>query len=391
MEDNAGIKSDGIPIVTFAEFQVVDLSGPIAGSDHVNCYELERAYLNAAEAAHLSGSDVDTRVYRLLAALCSLHFKVDDPAYVYGPQWTINGRRTAIPEDFRGDQNSALEHIIMQLPNPGLRARVADVVWINNRRSQTAAMAVMEAYCEAVEGLMRGRYRDRVDLQSKVSVEQIDLIHRALQVASQTHKRGRIPDRIQRNLHELYTIAQHAVEPIPFVRIGRLRLLHDLITNQELAADAEAVAQLAAPNAHPLAIKSVWDLAADAHAKTDAVASRQCRLNGVDQTLAMRKAVQGHTLAVASWTRTAISELRLIPDTRQQREDLRRELRQLQEAAQDDFGTFTIPLDLGDMQAGIIEVFSYLSLPKLLLQFALLAQPRKMEELRVQTQLSHSQ
>jgi hypothetical protein len=331
MEDAAATPETSGPArnVTMEEFQVVGLAGPIAGIDQIDCHVLEQAYLRAAEAAHAAGREIETRAYCLLASLCGLHFKIDDPATVFGPQWVMNGRRTAIPEDFRGDQNSVLEAIITQLSNPGLRARVVDVAWINNRRARTAAIAAIEAYCEAVEGLMSGRYRDRFELAFKVSVEQVNLIHRALQIASQINKRGQIPDRIQQNLSNLYVDAQHAIEPIPFGRLGRLRLHHELIADDQLAADAEAMALLAAEQSrtYPLAIKAVWDLAADVHAKSgDAVASRRCRLNGVNQTLAMRNEVQGHALAVASWTRTAISELRNIPDTREQRENLRHEL-----------------------------------------------------------------
>jgi hypothetical protein len=49
------------------------------------------------------------------------------------------------------------------------------------------------------------------------------------------------------------------------------------------------------------------------------------------------------TLTDASWIRTAIGELRHIPDTKDLREDLCRELRQLQEVAQDEFAFLRRP------------------------------------------------
>ena len=93
-----------------------------------------------------------------------------------------------------------------------------------------------------------------------------------------------------------------------------------------------------------MAIKAVWDLAAEAQTQAgDPAASRQCELNSVQQTLEMRKQVGGAS-AAAHWTRTAISELRTIQGTQAQREVLRLELRELQEKAQDDFGIFAVPL-----------------------------------------------
>ncbi len=384
LDPDSGETLVALVLVTVEDFRSVDLTAPIAGLDRVDCHAFERAYQQASESARTASRAIESNAYRLLASLCSLHFKVEDRAGVFGPQLVMSGRRTAIPDDFRGEQNHALEKIIPDLANPGLRARIADVVWTNDRRAGAAARAAVDAYCEAVEGLGNGRYRDRFENQPQASVEEIDLIHRALQIVGQISKKGQIPDRVGDNLTRLYELARHAVESIPFERIGRLRLYYGLISATELATDAEALAQVSAeqPKTDPLAIKKVWDLAAEAREKSgDAAASRRCRLNGVDQTLAMRNMVQGAS-AAASWIRTAISELRHIPDTREQRENLRRELRQLQEAAQDDYGTFSTPLDLSGMQAGAIEVFSGLTLPEILKQFALIVRPRTMEELR---------
>lgn len=386
--EDAALPDDPPPVaftlVTLDELEAVDLTTPIADVDQVDCHVLEQRYQQAAIAAEAVGEAVAGRVYRLLASLCSFHFKVEDRAGAFGPQLVLNDRRTAIPDDFRGAQNQALAAILPDIAHPGLRARIADTVWTNDRRQVAAANVAIDAYCEALEGLGTGLYRGRLEHQAQASFEEIDLVHRALQIASQINKKGQVPERVRDNITRLYETAKLAVEPIPFERVGRTRLLHQLISPAELAADAENVglAAMRQPKTYPLAIKAVWTLGAFAREQAgDTTGAQEFRLKAIDQTLAMRNEVHGAS-AAASWIRTAISELRHIPDTKDLRESLHRELRQVQEIAHDEFGVFATPLDLGDMQTGTIAIFDPLTLPDALLQFALLAPPRSTEELR---------
>jgi hypothetical protein len=97
----------------------------------------------------------------------------------------------------------------------------------------------------------------------------------------------------------------------------------------------------------------------------------------------MRKQVDS-AAAAAGWTRSAIAELRQIEGTNDKREALRQEMRALQERAQDDVGSFSVPLDLSVMESGTIRLFESLTLPSLLMQFALLSRPQPVQMLRDQ-------
>ena len=183
---------------------------------------------------------------------------------MFGPQLVLNDRRTAIPDDFHGAQNQALAAILPAIAHPGLRARIADTVWTNDRRQVAAANAAVDAYYEAAEGLASGRYRDRFEGQPQARFEEINLVHRALQIAMQINKKGQMLARGGENLARLYGITKQANEPVPFENVGRLRLSYRLIEPSELATDAEAVALAAMQQTktYPVAIKAVWSLAA---------------------------------------------------------------------------------------------------------------------------------
>lgn len=142
------------------------------------------------------------------------------------------------------------------------------------------ARVAIDAYCEAAEGLGNGTYKNRFQgLQA--SFDEIALVQRALQIANQIGKKGQIPDRVKENIGRLCRLAKSEFEYVPFEGAGRLRLHYGIHAPGAVAADAEELALAAEEKAGamPLAVKRVWDLAADAHAEAkDEVANRRCRL-----------------------------------------------------------------------------------------------------------------
>ncbi len=85
--------------------------------------------------------------------------------------------------------------------------------------------------------------------------------------------------------------------------------------------------------------------------------------------------------AEAHWVRMAIDKLRQFGGNKDRIAELRKELRDLEEASLDDFGSFPLELDVTELATGTIEVFEKLTLPDILLQFALLSQPQSKAEL----------
>ena len=372
-------------IVTLEMFQSVNLNAPLADLKQMDYFDLAQCYGTAATEAVSGSRAVDEAVFRLIGALCSCHLRVDDRANPFGPMAALaNGSRSPIPADYRGEQNVILLNVIPLLSHPSVRARVADIVWQNDKRLVVAATSAIEGYCEVVESLSADRSRLRFMVEFDVAFEEVELVTRALQIAGQINKKDPLPERLIANAIRLYRTSQSKPEPGIFARVGELILNYRILSPQEVATDAEAVGSLAIQqgNPPPHAVKRAFDLAASAYSQAKNLPkARECKLKSVDQTLAMQNQVSNAS-AKSSWIRTAIAELRHIQDTRQQRTDLQSQLRILQEEAQDDFGTFSVPLDLGDIPDKVIEIFGELSLPDALLQFAFVVQTPKLDEVR---------
>ncbi|MCF1504713.1 DUF4209 domain-containing protein [Afifella sp. H1R] len=369
--------------VSTADFQSVDYNAVIRDLKSVYDHKLEAAFMAAAR--NNLTKEPDFSAYRLLASACGLHFRLHDKSGPFGPQLVMDGRRSAIPEDWLGEQNEVFSEILPEVEHPGLRARLADIVWTNDRRKGTAAQIAVLTYCECVEGLVEERFEDRFPSDHKVSLEEVDLVERSAQIHSRSSKRGSpLHERIASILRELYQQAREHLDIVPLRRLAELLSRHALISMDELAAHAEAAALAAEKrsDAYPLAIKQLWNLAAFAHQEAGrSDEERRCLIAGVDQTLQMAGQV-GSASAQAHWYREAIGELRTIPDTAERREQLRLAMRSLQEKALEEMGSFSIPMDLTEIATGTIAIFEKLTLSDALKEFALLARPTSANQLR---------
>lgn len=365
-----------------ADLASVDLTAAFDGLDHADDHALEQALNRAAENAEARGDGAALRGYQLLSILCTFHLHVEDQAEVWGPRWQGSERRSYMASDFRGEQTAILADMAGTIPHPALRARVADVVWSNDRAQGAAGMLAVEAYCELIERRLDGSYVRQFAPDSILDL--VDWFHRALQIVAMSRKRGEMPDALQRVFEALYARTEAARQLVAFVKIARLGLQYGLTEWAKVAPDAEQLADQGADDPNPMAVQGAWDLAAQGYAKLkDDAAKRRCQERSVDETLRMRKEVNS-AAAQAFWTRKAIGELRAAGGFKDRITKLRAELRELQDASLDEFGQFSIPIDLTEERQGTIEIFDGLTLPDILLQFALLSTSPKVDELRRQ-------
>ena len=366
------------------DLSILDLKTALSGLNRADDHALEQALNQAAKEAEERGDLASQRGYRLLSILCTFHLRVDDQGEAWGPRWQGSEGRSYTASDFRGEQTAILAGIAESIAHPALRARVADVAWHNDRARGPMASLAIHAYCEVIERRVEGSYVRRFsDLENSI-LDLVDWFHRALQIVVISRKRGEMPDALGRVFETLYAQAKAAGQYVAYVKLARLGLEYDLIGWAKVAPEAEQLADRREGGDYPMAIQGAWDLAAQAYAKLgDRDAERRCQARSVDETLRMREQV-GSAAAQAYWTRKAIGELRAAGGFKDRIAKLRAELRDLQDASLDEFGQFSIPMDLTEERQGTIELFDGLTLPDVLLKFALLSQSPKVEELRSQ-------
>jgi hypothetical protein len=372
--------------VTIEEFNSVDFESGLPDSSKVEPHDLQSQYAKLARDAEANKNHTAAKVFGLLSRVCGIHLKPEDRAEPWGPMAVFDGRRSEIPSDFRGEQNASFLAIIDKIKNPGLRARLADIAWSNDRKTAgRAAVIAAIAYQECAKGLLEGVYKPYID-KDPASFETLGNVQRAFSITQSTAKKdtkGRVQfnDALKSTALNLYTTAKDTRKYVVFRRIAELLLRNDLIAPTDVARDCEALAatkdlQFTMP------IKSLWDLAARLHSSVNNKdAEQKCRFEAVQQTLAMREQVTS-AAAKAHWVNQALLQLRHI-DGREELEDtLVLELRRLQRASTKELTTFSFPLKVEGLRERAEELFSNLNFSVAMQQFGLLTKSTSIETLK---------
>ncbi|WP_417642419.1 hypothetical protein [Enterobacter kobei] len=150
-EDGTNPKSDKaiVPVVlaTAEDFTTFNFESLLPEPVSCDYHELNHQF----EALAQSSDEAHKRVYGLLKAICSFRLKADNPVQPWGPVWSGPKGRSYIPSDFRGQQNDILSNVVIQIENRLLRARVADIIWSNDKSKNDAATVAINTYCELID------------------------------------------------------------------------------------------------------------------------------------------------------------------------------------------------------------------------------------------------
>ncbi|WP_246538701.1 DUF4209 domain-containing protein [Nissabacter archeti] len=349
---------------------------------HIDDTGMGRELHKAGEAAFNTGNMPAYRGLRILGALCTFHMNSDDPADTWHPRWTDGKARTLTPADVRGEQNSALAVILPEIAHPALRARVADVVWSNDRKQYKAANEAVMAYCECVESRLKGRFKDKYEGDIESLFEPTNLLQRALFINASIGKKKALPEFLQHAFSLLYQRAIEECHYVVFARLGELATGYKIMTWQKVAQDSEYLVSTSNANDYPEARKKVWALAARCYEfLKDREGRQRCLGSLVDETLKMCEQVSSYA-AKASWMRQAINELRIAGGFQERIKNIIEDMRLAQLASLDEISEFSIPFDLSEERELITDKFSKLLLPDALFHFAVVAESPSVELLK---------
>lgn len=193
-EDNRRRVSD----VTPAELDQVDFETPIAGLNVIDDQRVADTFRQASQDEGAKGNASTALVYGFLQAITEMHFRPNDRGEPFGPRSVLaDGSRTMIPADISADVGAILAAKIPSLANPVLRARVADVVWTNNRKLGALPGIAVDAYCESIERLRAGTLKHGSDGGDLSDYDVVARLRRACHIVSQSGGKKPLPDRIK--------------------------------------------------------------------------------------------------------------------------------------------------------------------------------------------------
>jgi hypothetical protein len=127
---------------------------PLASDASADCQRMSHLYRAAADAE--AETEAVRKTYALIADALGMHFSPESRHEPFGPMLVLpGGRRSAFPSDF-SICIDVLQGIAVNAANPALRARMADLCCLLDRKRSAMAFLAMTAYAELVECVDRG-------------------------------------------------------------------------------------------------------------------------------------------------------------------------------------------------------------------------------------------
>jgi hypothetical protein len=371
-----------------SDVDATDFEAPLKEVISAQSHDLHAA-LRSAQQLQESLKDLDAqpaaRVFSMLAAVMNFHFKPSEPKEPFGPMAIFEGRRTAIPDDFRGAPVEVLAKMAKSANNPTLKARLSDVCWLLERSRKDCAIDAVSAYVEIVSGLQSGRFTCRSDADAPfVDLTARDSIQRALSISRTLEKDN--PCVLQAN--EMI-IAQRACALklrrfVPVHWFFEIDLRFGISSPNALAEELKSFLETGKGKRSDQNEANLWRLAARAyHLAGDEAGMHKCKI-GASEVFARAARASESALQASHWMSAAISELHGIPNVKDIKASLRKELIDLQVDLTDEMTPFSHSTDISNLVEGTVSSFEECaSLSDALKLFSRLTKPAKRADLEL--------
>jgi hypothetical protein len=364
---------------TANDFLEFDFESPIIESKTADSSELAELLRQAMQAN--AEDSAAGRVFSMLSAVAGMYFKPEDRNDPFGPMFQAPDGRSAIPADFRG-HTDLLENLSGRAKHPVLRARLADLCALLDRKRGKMGFVALSAYLEIIERVESGEFQFRFEETSNaLSHHSAELLRRALQL-------GRIlgwdkPEAIlARDLAKSLRLrANDSLMPIPAHWFNKLDLNYGVSDTREVATGIENLITAIASSEDFDTVADLWRLAARAYhyAKlTDD--NNRCRAEAAECLVKRADNTTAAMLASHELSR-AIAELHGIPGRRDRRKELLHRLIDVQSRISDEMNSFTHEMNLEEVILQVEEIFAKRDLREKLFALAVIDQIPKPDDL----------
>ncbi len=331
---------------TADDFAAADINAPLDSAKTIDCTEASTLYGAAANTAEGEQQHAEHRVYAMLGAIASFYFKPENQAEPYGPMMRFEGKRTAQPSDFSRATVQVLATQIERVSSPGFRARLADLVWIVDRKQHTAAAEAVAAYTGIVDAIIEKAANVGRGEAGEHGHDVPRFLRRALQIGKAI---GWEKDVVLKAREQVVALRKSSADPskrFSHVRFATLDLDYKISDPAEIAAGAERLAATASgEDKHRL-----LHLAARAHrAAKNQDGSNNCLLGAAEALVAVADAQKHSAMAETHWLEKAIAELRRLPAAKERMRNLKHRLVDTQARVLDEMQSMSTTDDISEM------------------------------------------
>jgi hypothetical protein len=365
---------------TAADLGSRDFEIPITDSVSATSYELSDQYRRVAQppvAGPKLPDSPEARLYSMLWAITGMHLKAHEREEPFGPMLAYpDGRRSAIAADFRERHVDLLADMAARAVNPVLKARLADVCWLLDRRRGTLGGIAIKAYMDTIEGVESGALKFRsADDDQALKHDACELLRRALCIGWTIGWNK--PEAIRARA-VLIRLRERAIEfraAVAALWFSALDLDFGVSEPAVVSAGIEEVLAASAADVH--LATSLWSLAARGYhaAKRDDDKYR-CRTRAAEAMATEAECIlnrQGPAMLASHMMSNAIALLHGIPATKGRRIELRHRLVDIQSRVPEEMSVFSHKWEVAGVEVEIMEALGNSSLVVQLFVFAAVA------------------
>jgi hypothetical protein len=352
-------------LATAADLGNRDFEAPIAGLVSAESYELSEAYRRAEQAAAAKAEGLETaeaRLFAMLSAVTGMHLKAHEREEPFGPMLAMaDGRRSAIPADFREGHIDLLADLAMRAANTVLRARLADVAWLLDRKRGKLGGIAITAYVDTIEATEAGTLKFPYgDSAGALEHGARDLLCRALHIGRTIGWDKPEVLRARAAVVHLRERAMASGKGVAALWFAELDLDFGVSDPAAVAAGIEDV--VAAPgDADAHILSSLWRVAARGYhlAKSDADKYRcqteaaEAMVAEAERIFAGESARQASAMRASHMMSGAIAQLHGVPTAKERRIALRHCLVDMQARIPDEMSVYSHQWDAKDIAASV--------------------------------------
>ncbi|MCF3933238.1 hypothetical protein L1787_07415 [Acuticoccus sp. M5D2P5] len=338
-------------LIVLAAILSADPEMPISGERSVDCSVLWRHYSTARDAAELAGNVEKAAVYNLLGGVCTMSLQAGEPLKPFTPLMAWATGSSPTPLTYRGKQSLVFGELAAEVAHPALKARLADLAWVNTKQHEAARLAI-ESYIECVRRLLAGKAEMRSRRNEASGPRALDLLRRACVLQRQIGWGGGQTDDLVSLAKKVRQPALRREDVFGFVRASDLELDFKTTRAASLAKTAEAFAATRAAAGDKDGPEQLWRLTARAYSRADRKVDADRALVQVAERLVetadrMAKSPMHET----HWLEQAIATLRRVRGTNARRADLQARLVR----KQGDIADFMAPISSSTDISEIVE------------------------------------
>ena len=369
-------------VVKKAQLEKIDINSMLSDTMSVDCLDLNRII-----SEQINGAKVELRQpLQLLCGLTNYHVEPGHPSIPFKPMISMKGGRTLVPTDFLPEQIDVLAELAPSVLNAGLRARMADVVWFIQRKRKDIAETAVSAYCDCLEHVRDGTATLAFDNRSPWSGRAMELLIRAAKISQAVKWELKSSMRLRQLIWKLVSTAYNGRNPKDFVRIVNFDIRYGVSPEtKKIVAWSENLVESKSLLTKPDQRIDLWQIAAQCYRyMQDENNSNRCMV-AVAECYVQMAELADSSMSTAHFLHRSIEVLRNCPGTKERREELRVQLRQVQPSIQDEMRTVSTEVDFTKLVEQHIAAVQGNSLPQAFRYLAICTHPPEPDELRLET------